>query len=262
MALALPSHLDSGFSLRGRALAGLRYLGDLVLPPVCIACHDPLDRHNAICPRCWRDLRFIRPPLCDRLGIPLPYDAGDQPVSSMALKHPPLYDRARAALAFDGLVRNLVHAFKYADRHEAVPLFTRWMDDAGRALIAEADMIAPVPLHPWRLLRRRFNQSAVLAGRLARAHGKPMALDLKRVRHTKQQVGLAFGERRSNVAGAFQVRPKRRAALAGKRVLLVDDVITTGATVEACALALKEAGAEAVDVLAVARVTDPDRPTV
>jgi len=119
-----------------------------------------------------------------------------------------------------------------------------------------------VPLHPWRLLRRRFNQSAVLAGRLARAHGKPMALDLKRVRHTKQQVGLAFGERRSNVAGAFQVRPKRRAALAGKRVLLVDDVITTGATIEACALALKEAGAEAVDVLAVARVTDPDRPTV
>lgn len=233
-----------------------------MLPPVCVACHDTLDRHNALCPRCWSGLCFIRPPLCNLLGIPLPYDAGDQPVSSTALRHPPLYDRARAALAFDGVARDLIHAFKYADRHEAVPLFTRWMCDAGCALIAEADVVAPVPLHSWRLLRRRFNQSAVLAGRLARAHDKPMVLGLRRVRHTKQQVGLAFGERRENVQGAFQVTPGRAAALAGKRVLLIDDVITTGATVEACALAMKEAGAEAVDVLAVARVTEPERPSV
>jgi len=244
------------------ATAGLRYLGDLVLPPVCISCHDPLDRHNALCPRCWSDLRFIRPPLCDRLGIPLPYDAGDQPVSSTALRHPPLYDRARAALAFDGIARDLIHAFKYADRHEAVPLFTRWMSDAGRGLIAAADVIAPVPLHPWRLLRRRFNQSAVLASRVARAHGRPVALGLKRVRYTKQQVGLAFGARRANVEGAFRVTPRQAAAFAGRRVLLIDDVITTGATVEACAIALKEAGASAVDVLAVARVTDPDMPLI
>jgi len=259
--LALLSHVARAGGLRSWAAAGLRYGSDLVLPPVCIGCHDPLDRHNALCPRCWRDLRFIRPPLCDRLGLPLPYDAGDQPVSSTALRHPPLYERARAALAFDGVARDLVHSFKYADRHEAVPLFTRWMSDAGHALIAEADVIAPVPLHPWRLLRRRFNQSAVLAGRLARAHRAPMVLVLRRVRYTKQQVGLAFGERRANVEGAFCVAPRRAASLSGKRVLLVDDVITTGATVEACAMALKEAGAVAVDVLAVARVTDPERPT-
>jgi len=258
--LALPSPVEQTRGLRSWTATGLRYLADLVLPPLCIACHDPLDRHNALCPRCWSGLRFIRAPLCDRLGIPLPYDAGDQPVSSTALRNPPLYERARAALAFDGVARDLVHAFKYADRHEAVPLFTRWMSDAGRTLIAEADMIAPVPLHPWRLVRRRFNQSAVLAGRLARAHGKPLMLGLERVRHTKQQVGLAFGERRANVEGAFRVQPKRVAGLAGRRVLLIDDVITTGATVEACALALKEAGADAVDVLAVARVTDPERP--
>ncbi len=240
------------------AEAGLRYLGDLILPPICVVCHDPLDAHNALCPRCWSGLQFIRPPLCDRLGLPMPYDAGDRAVSSMALRHPPLYDRARAALTFDGVARDLVHAFKYADRHEAVPLFARWMSDAGRGLIAQADVIAPVPLHPWRLVRRRFNQSAVLAGRLARTHGKPVVLGLKRVRYTKQQVELAFRERRANVEGAFRVAPRQAVAFAGKRVLLIDDVITTGATVEACAVALKEVGASAVDVLAIARVTDTD----
>jgi len=246
--------------LRSLADSGLRYLADLALPPICLSCHVPVDGHNALCPRCWSGLHFIRPPLCDRLGIPLPYDAGDQPVSSMALKHPPLYDRARASLVFDGVARDLLHAFKYADRHEAVPLFTRWLSNAGRALIAEADVIAPVPLHSRRLLRRRFNQSAILAGRLARANGRPMVLGLKRVRHTKQQVGLAFGERRANVEGAFRVSPGQAGAVAGAHVLLIDDVITTGATVEACAVALKQAGAAAVDVLAVARVTDPEMP--
>ncbi|MFP4538187.1 MAG: double zinc ribbon domain-containing protein, partial [Dichotomicrobium sp.] len=99
IALAVHSHIraTSG-GLFARAGAGLRYVSDLVLPPVCIACHTPLDRHHALCPICWGGLRFIRPPLCDRLGIPLPYDAGDRPISSMALKYPPLYDRARAAL--------------------------------------------------------------------------------------------------------------------------------------------------------------------
>jgi ComF family protein len=257
----LSFHSHAGVrGLRGLAGSGLRYLADLALPPICLSCHDPVDAHNALCPRCWSGLRFIRAPLCDRLGIPLPYDAGDQPVSSTALRHPPLYDRARAALAFDGVARDLIHAFKYADRHEAVPLFTRWLSDAGRVLIAEADMIAPVPLHPWRLVRRRFNQSAVLAGRLARAHDKPLMLGLRRVRRTKQQVGLAFAERRANVEGAFRVSPGQAAAVAGAHVLLIDDVITTGATVEACAVALQEAGAVAVDVLAVARVTDPESP--
>lgn len=257
--------LESHSSARGPlawAASGLRYLADLALPPLCAVCREPLDAHNALCPRCWSSLHFIRPPLCDRLGLPLPYDAGDGAVSSMALRRPPLYERARAALAFDGVARDLVHAFKYADRHEAVRLFTRWMSDAGRVLIAEADVIAPVPLHPWRLLRRRFNQSAVLAGPLARAHGKSVVLGLKRVRYTKQQVGLAFGERRANVDGAFRVSPWQAGVFAGARVLLIDDVITTGATVEACAAALKNAGASAVDVLAVARVTDPEMPLV
>jgi ComF family protein len=241
-------------------MSGLRYVSDLALPPICISCHDPVDRHNALCPACWSTLHFIRPPLCVRLGIPLPYDAGDTPLSSTALQYPPEYDRARAALAFHGVVRDLVHAFKYADRHEAVPLFARWMSEAGRELVAEADMIAPVPLHSWRLLRRRFNQSAVLAGRLAQAHRTPVFHGLRRVRNTKQQVGLEFGKRRANVAGAFAVKPRTAKAVGGRRVLLVDDVITTGATVEACALALKEAGARAVDVLAIARVSDLETP--
>lgn len=242
--------------------ASLRYAGDLVLPPVCLACHQPVDTHNALCPRCWSQVTFIRLPVCDRLGIPLPFDAGDQSVSSQALAHPPVYDRARAAAAFDGVVRELIHRFKYGDRHEALPLFVRWLESAGSDLLADADMLLPVPLHPFRLWRRRFNQSAVLARWLSRRTGIPVCLALKRVRYTAQQVGLNLEERRKNVAGAFRVSRRRQAALAGKRVVLIDDVITTGATVESCTRALQAAGAARVDVLAVARVIDAESPAI
>ena len=229
---------------------------DFLLPPVCLHCHHPLSGHDALCARCWRRIDFIRAPLCDRLGIPLPFDSGAKTVSAAALADPPDYHRARAAAHFDGVVRDLVHALKYADRHDGRRMFARWLSAAGDELLGDADLLVPVPLHRWRLLRRRFNQAAILAQQLARLRGlawQPQAL--LRVKATPQQVGLARNQRRRNMATAFAVAPAARRSIAGRNIVVIDDVITTGATVDACARALKAAGAARVDVLAVAMVT-------
>jgi ComF family protein len=178
-------------------------------------------------------------------------------VSAAAIAHPPAYDRARAVAHFSGSMRTLVHHLKYADRHDGQTLFGRWLADAGRELRPGIDAIVPVPLSRLRLLLRHFNQAAVLAGALSRQTGVPMyPLLLQRTRWTTSQVGMTRAQRRRNMAGAFSVPGRRRAWLQGRSILLVDDVITTGATVEACARALKRAGAARVDVLALALVTN------
>jgi ComF family protein len=195
--------------------------------------------------------------LCDILGMPLPFDTGERMVSAAAAARPPAYDRARAVAHFSGSMRTLIHQLKYADRHDARALCGRWLAEAAQDLIAGIDAVVPVPLSRLRLLSRRYNQSAILAQELARATG--LAVDvglLRRVRFTRAQVGLTRDQRRRNLAGAFQVTPARRAWLPGRSVLLVDDVVTTGATAEACARALKRAGAARVDVLALAMVTN------
>ena len=238
----------------------LRRLGDFLLPPLCLACRTRLADHDTLCADCWGDICFIRPPVCDRLGIPLPYELGPEAVSTAALLRPPVYDRARAVATYDGAMRALIHRLKYADSHEGVRLFGRWLAHAGSELIEGAALILPVPLSRGRLFRRRFNQAALLAGALARETGIPHEpLILERIRATRSQVGLSAEERRLNVAGAFRVHERGKRLIAGRRVLLVDDVITTGATVEACAQALKGAGASGVDVLALARVVDMAR---
>lgn len=179
-------------------------------------------------------------------------------ISARALAQPPAYDRARAVAHHAGAMRRLVHRFKYADSHEARPLFARWLADAGHDLLADADVIVPVPMGRWRLILRRYNQAAILAGEVSRLSGVPMApLALARARKASRQVGLTRAQRRDNVAGAFRVPARRREEVAGRRVLLVDDVVTTGATVEACARVLKRAGATHVDVLALALVCEP-----
>ena len=230
---------------------------DVIVPPCCLVCRAPLAAHHLLCGTCWRDVQFIRPPVCDVLGMPLPFDAGERMVSAAAAARPPAYDRARAVAHFSGAMRTLVHQLKYADRHDARTLFGRWLAEAGREVRDGIDLIVPVPLGRWRLLARRFNQAAILAAELSRQTG--LAVDshaLRRGRATRTQVGLTHDQRRRNVAGAFSVPPGRRAGLRGRNVLLVDDVITTGATVEACARALKGAGAARVDVLALALVTN------
>jgi ComF family protein len=174
-----------------------------------------------------------------------------------AIADPPAYERARAAVRYDDIARTLVHALKYGDRLDLAPTLGRWMMQAGGALLAEADALVPVPLHWRRLWMRRFNQSAALAEVIA-AHMKvPVAYSaLARVKATRQQVGLTKFERADNVQGAFRVPPDARAHVKDRRLVLVDDVLTSGATVDACARVLLRAGAAAVDVLVFARVVD------
>jgi ComF family protein len=232
-----------------------RALADVIVPPLCLACRRLLTTHDALCPACWKRIDFIRPPLCDRLGIPMPFDTGGTMISAAAAADPPDYDRARAVARFDGVMRELVHDLKFRDHHDARRLFGRWLSEAGAGLLADAELIVPVPLTRGRLLARRFNQAAILALEVSRRTGVRADMTvLLRVRRTPPQIGLTREQRRQNVAGAFAVAGGRH-VLAGAKVVLVDDVITTGATAGACARALKRAGAARVDVLALALVT-------
>src|SRR5262245_55260093 len=161
----------------GRLTAALRaslgLLVDVALPQLCAACREPVDGAG-LCPACWRKLAFIAPPYCERLGIPFAFDGGPGLLSMEAIADPPAY--GRAAVRFDDdVARALVHALKYGDRLDLAPSMGRWMANAGRALLAEADALVPVPLHWRRLWARRFNQSALLAEIVGKAAGKPIA---------------------------------------------------------------------------------------
>ncbi len=177
-----------------------------------------------------------------------------------AIADPPAYRRARAAVRYDEVARTLVHALKYSDRLDLAPMLGRWMARAGSAILAEPDALVAVPLHWRRLWARRFNQSAALAAIISAASGVPLAhAALKRVRSTPQQVGLSQSERAVNVQGAFQVPDRGRAEVVGRRLILIDDVLTSGATIDACARTLLRAGAVNVDVLVFAQVVDGAR---
>jgi len=234
-----------------------RFALDAALPPLCPACRDPIAEPGGLCPACWARLSFIAPPYCERLGIPFAYDPGRGIPSMEAIADPPAYRRARAAVRYDEVARRLVHALKFGDRFDLAPTLGRWMALAGEALLAEAHGLVPVPLHWRRLWARRFNQSAALANAISRASPIPVAhTALARVKATAQQVGLTRAERAVNVQGAFRVPEGSRAAVEGRRLVLVDDVLTTGATIDACARVLLRAGAAQVDVLVFARVVD------
>jgi len=242
-----------------RAAAAIRRAGrlalDLALPPLCSACREPLGDGIGLCASCWSKLSFIEPPYCPRLGIPFSYDPGSGLLSMEAIANPPAYDRARAAVRYDNIARALVHSFKYGDRLDLAPLMGHWMARAGRELLGDADALIPVPLHWRRLWTRRFNQAASLAGAISQGSAVPIIHDaLKRMRATAQQVGLSKAQRAENVQGAFRVPPGQQAQVAGRRLVLIDDVLTSGATVDTCARALLRAGAVRVDVLVFARV--------
>jgi len=229
---------------------------DIALPTLCVACREPVDGEG-VCAECWAKLSFIAPPFCPRLGIPFVYDPGPELLSMEAIANPPAYARARAAVRYDDVARTLVHALKYQDRTDLAPAMGRWMARAGRELLAEADVLVPVPLHWRRAWGRRYNQSGALARIIERQAGVRLACEaLRRVRPTEQQIGLSRSQRASNVQGAFKVASDRGADIQGHRVVLVDDVLTSGATADACARALLRARAASVDVLVFARVVD------
>jgi ComF family protein len=246
----------AAFVLRGAWNAML----GAALPPLCPACREPLAHTGGLCPACWSKLSFIAPPFCERLGIPFSYDPGPGTVSMEAISDPPAYARARAAVRFDEVARTLVHSFKYGDRLDLAPTFGRWMAFAGRELLDNADGLVPVPLHWQRSWARRFNQSAALAKAIAAESNVPACHGvIARVKSTAQQVGLTRSERARNVQGAFRVPDAAKAEVTGRRLVLVDDVLTSGATVDACARALLRAGAANVDVLVFARVVNAGR---
>ncbi len=237
----------------GRAALGVAL--DAALPPLCASCRTPLGNLGGLCPACWSRVSFIAPPYCERLGIPFAYDPGPGILSMEAIADPPAYGRARAAVRYDDVARDLVHRLKYGDRLDLATLMGRWMARAGQELFDDADALVPVPLHWRRLWGRRFNQAAALARAVAVGRGVPvLTAALKRTRATPQQVGLSRSARAENVQGAFAVARDGKVAVEGKRLILVDDVLTSGATVDACSRALLRAGARNVDVLVFARV--------
>ena len=254
---SVSGHLRSALRLARGALSHTARLAlDIALPTLCVSCREPVSGEG-VCADCWAKLSFIAQPYCPRLGIPFVYDPGPELLSMEAIANPPAYARARAAVRYDDVARTLVHALKYQDRTDLAPAMGRWMARAGRELLEGADALVPVPLHWRRGWSRRYNQSGALARVIERQTGVKLASEvLQRVRPTQQQIGLSRSERASNVQGAFKVASDRKADIAGRRLVLVDDVLTSGATVDACARALLRAKAASVDVLVFARVVD------
>lgn len=229
---------------------------DFLLPPRCPACSEKIELHGHLCAACWSHLDTISVPYCARCALPFEVDAGDDAECATCLKDPPAYDWARAAVRYENLGRDLVLGLKHGNQGAGVPVLARMM--AGALAGRKTDLILPVPLHRWRLLKRRFNQSQLLASALSKKLGVPNnPFILQRVRSTPSQGTLDRKDRQKNVKGAFRVAAGAEGEIEGKRVLLVDDVLTTGATVGACADVLRKAGAREVGVLVFARVGHP-----
>ena len=234
----------------------VRRVVDVVLPPRCLGCGALVGDPGAVCPSCWSGIDFIAPPMCRCCGLPFDYDEGENAVCGDCARRPPLYGRARSVMIYNDASRRLVLAFKHGDRTDAATAWGQWLTRAGGELLADADLLVPVPLHRRRLIARRYNQAALMAQSLGRQSGVPVAVDaLRRIRATPSQGRMNRSQRERNVAGAFAVRDSRMDDIRDARILLVDDVMTTGATLTACIRPLLRAGADNIDVLTLARVT-------
>jgi ComF family protein len=244
----------AGDAVRRFARAAL----DVLLPPQCPVCNALVESEGVLCAECWPDVDFLGPPQCHACGMPFAFEMEEGALCAACARDRPPFARARAVMAYGDVSRKMILAFKHGDRTDTAPALGRWLVRAGAALIADADLVAPVPLHWTRLFQRRYNQAALLAHAVGRRAGLKVIADLvERRRRTRPQVRMGPSARRRNLKGAFRVHPKRLKAIQGRRVLLVDDVMTTGLTAAGCASALLAAGAAAVDVLTVARVVRP-----
>lgn len=236
---------------------------NLILPPRCPFTGESVDFQGGVSPQAWAGLTFISAPLCHGCGFPfefaLPQGAEEALCASCLASRPP-YNAARAALVYNDASRDLILKFKHGDQMQAAVCMMPWLKSAGAEFWERTDLIVPVPLHRWRLLRRRYNQAAIMGQCLARQVDVPCAVDaLVRRRATVTQGHLRSKERAKNVRAAFEVPQKRKPLIAGKRIVLIDDVYTTGATVRECTKALLAAGAVEVNVLCLARVVRSGR---
>ena len=231
-------------------------IADLALPPQCLACDRHVARLGGLCPVCWGEFRLIERPYCERLGIPFAYDLGPGALSAEAIADPPPFDRCRAVAHFDEVARKLVHGLKYRDHVELARWMGGWMARAGADVVADADIVDAGAAPPLPAVDAALQPVGGAGPGGGGASRKPLragacsgACGRRRSRSACQR-----RERDKNVRGAFRVMPEERPEIAGRRVLLVDDVYTTGATVKAATRALLRGGAGAVDVLVFARV--------
>ena len=252
--VAFATRLPATLAAAGRAAL------DLLLPPQCLTCDRPVQTPGQFCASCFARAAFITEPCCMQCGVPFSHalQGGVERLCPACRLHPPPWEQARAALRYDEHAKRILLPFKHADRPDLAAALAPMMARAGGALLRRADLIVPVPLHRQRLFARRYNQAALLASALSRLSGVAAVPDLLRRAQATPSLGdLGAEARMAAVAGAFAVRPTRAARLPGRRVLLVDDVMTSGATASACVAALLAGGAAAVDVLVAARVPDP-----
>lgn len=249
----LPSYADRMIRSAGRAVL------DLLLPPLCLKCRALVSEPQSVCGACWNQLRFLGPPQCCQCGLPFPHALGADIKCAACLARPPVFERLRSALAYDDGSRDLILGFKHSDRLEITPLFARWLNSNCRDVLTNADVLVPVPLHWRRLAMRRYNQAAELARELGALAGIPVETNiLIRLKATLSQGEMPSARARlKNVAKVFTTNGNAGMRLKGKNIVLVDDVLTTGATVTACCKALLRAGAASVSIVTLARVVRP-----
>lgn len=235
----------------------LQSILDFLIPPHCVSCHGPLESDQGLCGNCWKNINFISQPYCHTCGLPLPF--GDETNGMMlcgpCTLEPPLYDFGRSCVAYDSQSKDLILRFKHGDHTSLTPFFVKWLEQTGKDILPQIQFILPVPLHWTRLLKRRYNQAALLSKGLSKKTGIPyLPTTLKRIRATPPQGHLTKEERQKNVENSFKVVDKSVSIIKGHHVLLIDDVLTSGATIQACTKILKKAGVGKVSVLTLARV--------
>lgn len=229
---------------------------DVIFPPQCLKCDTQVDRYGTLCQPCWQQVSFISAPFCHACGLPFEYAIGDGALCGDCIHELPPFAQARSAIRYDEHGKSLVLKLKYADQTQLARIYGPWLARCGQELLQNADVIVPVPLHYWRFVGRRYNQSALLADSVKQCTGLPVIHDaLHRTRPTKPQAGLTRKQRLDNVKGAFEINTRWQDEIKGKSVVLIDDVMTTYATARHCAKALLDAGATRVDVLTLARAT-------
>lgn len=246
------------FLVSKKYLSSLRYLNNfareiiwqIIFPPKCMACDVYVAKAGTICPDCFMQMQILHAPECSSCGDPFAYEVsyGEDVKCDVCEVRPPEYDCAKALWAYDELSSKIIKRFKFGDRSEFAPYLAKILGVRGHMLLEKADFIAPVPLHRKRLRIRRYNQAALRCKYIGFENKITLEL-LKRIKYSVPQTELPFAKRQANVAGIFAINPKYQNQIMGKNILLIDDVLTTGATVNACAKILKEAGAAKVFVL-------------